>query len=72
MKDKRIRHFGVDSASQAPPHDDDTLIREALRIAEMTLRNAADAQEQLWPTSLLIEKFRMSAERMSEIRAARD
>lgn len=52
--------------------DEATLIIEALRLAACEITRTADSLERLWPTSPLVERFRIFAERMNDIRQRRE
>lgn len=48
------------------------LITESLRVAISACADNAAALEELWPTSPLIERLRMWAEHMQDVRARID
>lgn len=56
------------ATSRPIPTDESALIVEALRIASGTIRESADALERIFPTSPLVERSRVFAEQMSDLR----
>ena len=49
-----------------------TLISESLRMSQATLVEESNRLEVIMPTTPLIERFRMEAERMADLRASLD
>ncbi len=48
--------------------DDGALTIEALRIATQSLLQTADDAELVWPTSPLVERLRLFAQQMTDLR----
>ena len=66
------RNTASERSTWHPSEEDIAIVLDALRIARDTLSETADKAERAYPTSPLVERLRIGAEQMEDLRSKLD